>query len=108
GPEVRLAAEERRGRGEGEAELSLGAVCHDEAVAVVADVDLFEEAVVAFDGDVRLLALGGLDLDVAGGYAALELERQRRMEGALQHLEVHPGAALDAEPDLAVARSLPP
>ena len=58
--------------------------------AVVADLDLFEEAVVAVDGDVRLLALGGLDLDVAGGYADLELERQRSMEAALQHLRGTP------------------
>ena len=57
------------------------------------DLDLLEEALVAVDGDVRLLALGRLDLDVAGGYADLELERQRSMEGALEHLRGTRGSA---------------
>jgi hypothetical protein len=59
----------------------------------VADLDVLEEAVVAVDGDVRLLALGRLDLDVAGGYADLELERQRSVEGAFEHLRGTPGSA---------------
>jgi hypothetical protein len=88
-----MLAQDERKRGEREAEPSLAAVCDDDAVAVVADLDLLEEAVVAVDGDVRLLALGGLHLDVAGGCGDLELERQRSMEGALQHLRGTPRCA---------------
>ena len=93
GPHAQLTAEDERERGEREAELRLAAECDDEAVAVLADLDLLEEAVVAVDGDVRLLALGGLDLDVAGGNADFELERQWSVEGALEHLRGTRGSA---------------
>src|SRR3954466_4059849 len=85
GPHTEFAAEDERERGEREAELALAAVSDDKVVAVVAALDLFEEALVAVDGDVRLLALGRLDLDVAGGNADLELERQRSVEGLFEH-----------------------
>ena len=85
-PHAQLVAEDERERREREAELPLAAIRDDDAVAVLADLDLFEQAVVAVDDDVRLLALGGLDLDVAGGYPDLELERQWSMEGPLEHL----------------------
>ena len=108
GPHAQLAAEHEREGGEREAELALAAVRDDDAVAVLADLDLLEQAVVAVDGDVRLLALGRLDLDVAGGNADLELERQWSVEGLLEHQRYTPGQPLDAEPDLAVARGLAP
>ena len=86
GPHAQLAAEDERERGEREAELALAVVRDDDAVAVLADLDLLEEALVAVDGDVRLLALGRLDLDVAGGNADFELEGQWSVEGLLEHL----------------------
>jgi hypothetical protein len=85
GSHAELAAEHEREGGEREAELALAVVLDGDAVAVLTNLDLLEEAVVAVDGDVRLLALGGLDLDVAGGNADLELERQWSVEGLLEH-----------------------
>jgi hypothetical protein len=94
GPHAQVAvAEDERERREREAELPLAAVADHDAISVLADLDLFEEALVAVDGDVRLLALGRLDLDVAGGYADLELERLWSVEGALEHLRGTPGSA---------------
>ena len=79
GPHAQVVgAEDEREGGEREAELPLAAVRDHDPVAVMADLDLFEEALVAVDGDVRLLALGRLDLDVAGGYA--DLERREAVE----------------------------
>ena len=83
-PEV-VVAEHDGERGEREAELALAAVRDDETAGVVADLDFLEEPLVAGDGDERLLALGRLDLDVAGGYSDLEVKRQRSVEGAFEH-----------------------
>src|SRR3954454_5342307 len=75
GPHTEVAAEDERERGEREAELALAAASADKVVAVVADFSLFEEALAAVDGDVRLLALGRLDLDVSAGNADLCTDR---------------------------------
>jgi hypothetical protein len=92
-PHAQVVAEDERERGEREAELRFAAERDSDAVAVLADLDLLEEAVVAVDGDVRLLALGGLDLDVAGGNSDFELERQWRVERLLEHLRGTRGSA---------------
>src|SRR5262249_31401319 len=64
GPHAQVVSPEERA--EREAEASLPAVGDNDAVAVLTDLDVCEEPLVAVNGDARLLALGRLDLDVAG------------------------------------------
>ena len=84
-PHLELAVPHEAERGDREAELRLAAECDDDAVAVLTDLDLGEEPLVAVDGDARLLALDRLDLDIAGGNDDLEIERKRSVERLLEH-----------------------
>ena len=87
---------------------SLSAIGDDDAVAVLADLDVREEPLVAVDGDVRLLAVGRLDLDVAGGNRDLEIERQWGVVRLLEHRHAAFSARLIRMPDLALGGDVSP
>src|SRR5581483_5328549 len=69
-----------------DSERSFRAELDDEAVADELDPRVLDEPLGAVDGHRRLVAVNGLDLDVAGGDLHLELDRLRRVERVDGHL----------------------
>ena len=78
-------AEDERAEREREADLALVAQADDDTVAVVADLDVLEHPLVAVDGQGGLLAVDGLDVDVAARDGDLEREREGGVEAVLEH-----------------------